>query len=284
MENEEDYSQILDGLLVGTDMDDEVSRKMAYNACLAYAEQKLTGDFAANAFMALAAERLGQVRVHFGIVKGIIPLPDDARLHLRYASQGGPVLTGNRDGLRYLSDLCAALADSPLPDGSGPEEHVHLYDGEPPMFGSSYAMTLYHSADEWFDRYGIVPEGEAETDPESAADAAPPREIAPEQVAALEFLEEDDTVIPPMLYLRYGKMYRVLKCRPYLPDEEIPSKPTASGSESRMHVFTFRDDAQEIFEIGLDLDDTGIHYFTRSDLEQVWGADTSQTAHMGRTA
>ena len=39
--------------------------------------------------------------------------------------------------------------------------------------------------------------------------------------------------------------------------------------------FAFRNDAQKIFEIALDLDDSGIHCFTRSDLEQVWGAAVS---------
>ncbi len=266
-----DYNQILDELLVGRDMDDEVSRRMAYNACLAYAAEHPAGDFAVNAFVALAAERLGQVRVHFGVVKGMVPLPDDAKLHLRYAEQGGPVLTGNRDGLRYLSDLCAALADSPLSEAGGPEEHVHLYSGEPPIFGSSYALTLYHSADDWFDRHGAAPEDDAEA--ENADNAAPPRKIAPEQVAAVEFYQDDKIPMPPPLYLRYDKLYRVLSCRAYNEDEETLSKPTANGGEGRMYVFTFRDDAQEIFEIALDLDDAGIHYFTRRDLDQVWGAD-----------
>lgn len=265
-----DYNQILDSLLIGTNVGDEVSRRMAYNACLTYAKQNLDGDLAVNRFVALAAERLGQVRVHFGLIKGMVPLPDDARLHLRYTEKSGAVLTGNREGLRYLSDLCAALADSSLPDNDdGPEEHVHLYDGEPPMFGSSYALTLYHSADHWFDRYGATAEDNAEADAENTALS---REIAPEQIAAVEFYEDDKIPVPPPLYLRYNKLYRVLDCRPYDSDEEIWSKPPASGSDGRMHVFTFRDDAQEIFEIALDLDDTGIHYFTRSDLEQVWGA------------
>ena len=271
MDHEQDYNQILDTLLVGTDMNDEVSRKMAYNACLAYAKQNLAGDFAVNIFVSLAAERLGQVRVHFGVVKSMVPLPDDARLHLRYVSQGGPVLTGNRNGLPYLSDLCAALADSPLSQDAGPEEHVHLYDGEPPMFGSSHALTLYHSADDWFDRHGAAPENDADTD--NADNPAPLREIAPEQIAAVEFYEDDKIPVPPPLYLRYDKLYRVLNCRLYTGDEEVWSKPPVSGRAGRMHVFAFRDDAQEMFEIALDLDDAGIHYFTRSDLEQIWKAD-----------
>ncbi len=271
MGDELGYNQIFDTLLVGTDMSDDVSRQMAYNACLTYAEEHLAGDFAANTFIALAAQRLGQMRVHYGVIKGMVPLPDDARLHLEYAEQGGPVLTGNQNGLRYLSDLCAALAASPLPDGTGPEEHVHLYDGEPPMFGSSHALTLYHSADDWFDRHGAAPENDADTD--NADNPAPPRDIAPEQIAAVEFYEDGKIPVPPPLYLRYDKLYRVLNCRPYAADEEVWSKPPASGGEGRMHVFTFRNDAQEIFEIALDLNDAGIHYLTRSDLEQVWGAD-----------
>jgi len=41
-----------------------------------------------------------------------------------------------------------------------------------------------------------------------------------------------------------------------------------------MYVFAIRDDAQERFEIALHLDDPSIHYFTRSDLEQVWEVGT----------
>ncbi len=269
--NEEQYTSIIDGLLVGTDMNDEVSRRMAYNACVAYAQDHFGGDPGINRFVAQAAERLGQTRIHFGVIKGMVPTPDDARLHLRYAEEGGPVLTGSADGLRYLSEICAALADAPLSDGPGPDEHVHLYAGEPPMFGDSYGLTLYHSANDWFDRHALPAENA------EAADSVqpPPREIAPAQIAAIEFFEDEKIPLPPPLYLRYDKLYRVLGVRPYVPDEEVWAKPASSGDEGRMHVFRFRDDAQEIFEIALDLDDLGIHYFTRNDLAQVWGADGS---------
>lgn len=269
--NEEQYINILDDLLAGADMHDEVSRKMAYNACLAYAEQNLAGTPEVNVFMALAAERLGQARIHFSIIKGMVPLLEEARLHLRFVEEGGPVLTGNTDGLRYLSNLCAALADMPLSEG--PEEHAHLYAGEPPMFGTSYELTVYHSADTWFDRHAArLDDAEGEEVTEDAV-APPPREIAPEQIAAIEFFEDEKIPLPPPLYLRYDKLYRVLSCRVYSPEEEVWTKPPSSGGEGRMHVFRFRDDAQEIFEIALDLDDAGIHYFTKNDLEQVWGVD-----------
>ncbi len=272
MNKEEKYNQALNELLTGVDMDDEVSRKIAYNACLAHAQQDLDADPEVNLFIALAAERLRQVRVHFGIIKGLVPMPEDARLHLKYAPKGGPVLTGNTNGLRYLSDICATLAEAPFPDDGGPEEHIHLYDNEPPMFGQSYGLTIYHSADAWFARYGIAPDDvDAETNLETLP---PPREISPEQVAAIEFFEDVNHPLPPTLYLRYDKLYRVLDRRQYLPQDEVWAKPSPNGDDSRMYVFTIRDDAQEIFEIALHLDDSGIHFFTKNDLEQIWGVGT----------
>jgi|GEM_PF-317339 len=274
MNKEQEYSRLLDGLLVGVDMEEDVSRKMAYNSCLAYAQQELSGDPDVNQFIAMAAQRLGQVRVHLSVVKGMVPIPEDARLHLRYAPQGGPVLTGNKTGLRYLSDLCATLADAPLPGGKGPEEHVHLYENEPPMFGQSYGLTIYHSSGEWFDRHAVTPD-DAEADAESAATASPPpREIAPDQVAAIEFFQDDSLPLPPMLYLRYDKLYRVLDWRPHHAGDKVWVKRLSEEEDGRLCVFCIRDDAQERFEIALYLDDPSIHLFTRSDLEQIWASDS----------
>ncbi len=269
--NEEQHAEVLDSLLVGVDIDDDVSRKMAYNACLAHAQQEMNEDPDVNQFVALAAQRLGQVRVHFGVVKGMVALPETARLHLRYDPTGGPVLTGNADGLRYLSDLCAVLVEAPTPEDA-PEEHVHLYPGEPPMYGTSFGMTLYHSADIWFQRHAVDTEGDSDTEEE--APDPPPREIDPKTIAAVEFFEDDKIPLPPPLYLRYDKLYRVLSCRSHSPEDEVWEKTLSKSNGSRMYVFTIRDDAQEIFEIALDLDDAGIHYFTRSDLEQLWEVQT----------
>lgn len=270
MDKEQEYNRLLETLLVGVDMGDDVSRKMGYSSCLAYAQQELDADPDVNQFIAMAAQRLGQVRVHLGVVKGIVPMPEEARLHLRYAPQGGPTLTGNRDGLRYLSDLCAALADAPLPDGEGPEDHVHLYENEPPMFGQSYGLTIYHSSDDWFDRHAIAPD-DAEADAEDAPSASPPlREITPDQVAAIEFFQDGNLPLPPTLYLRYDKLYRVLDQRPHHAEDGVWIKRFSEEEDGRMCVFSIRDDAQERFEIALHLDDTSIHYFTKSDLEQIW--------------
>ena len=274
MDKEQEYNRLLDGLLVGVDRGNDVSRKMGYNSCLTYARQELDTDPDVNQFIAMAAQRLGQVRVHLGVVKGMVPTPADARLHLRYAPQGGPVLTGNRTGLRYLSDLCASLADATVPDGQGPEEHVHLYENEPPMFGQSYGLTIYHSSEEWFDRHAIALD-DAEADAGDAAPASlPPREVAPDQVAAIEFFQDDDLPLPPPLYLRYDKLYRVLDQRPYHPGDRVWVKRLSEEEDGRLYVFSMRDDAQERFEIALHLDDPSIHYFTKSDLEQIWGVGT----------
>lgn len=271
MSNMHEYDRVLDELSVGVDLDNAISRKMIYNACLNYAKRDLDTDFDVNIFLEMAAERLAQVRVHFAVVKGLVPMPEDARLHLKYAPIGGPVLTGNTIGLRYLRDLCSALADRPIPKGDSVEEHVHLYDNEPPMFGQSYGLTIYHSGDAWFERHGTEPyEAQAET--KSGISATPTREISPEQIAAIEFFEENEMPLPPMLYLRYDKLYRVLAFRLHLPGDGVWTKPAENEENGRRYIFTIRDDAQEIFEIALHLDDVGIHYFTKIDLEQIWGA------------
>ena len=266
--NKLEYDRIIEELSVGVDMDDDVSRKMSYNACLDYAKRDLGADFDVNVFLEMAAERFDQVRVHFAVIKGLVPMPEDARLHLKYAPVGGPVLTGNTTGLRYLSDLCAALADTPVPEGDGVEEHIHLYDNEPPMFGQSYGLTIYHSGDAWFDRYGVEP-----SDTEAETLSRPPREISPEQIAAIEFFEENDMPLPPVLYLRYDKLYRALDFRQHLQGDGVWTKPSENEENGRRYVFTIRDDAQEIFEIALHLDDVGVHYFTKIDLEQICGAN-----------
>jgi len=41
VDKEQEYNRLLEALLVGVDMEDDVSRKMGYNACLAHAQQEL---------------------------------------------------------------------------------------------------------------------------------------------------------------------------------------------------------------------------------------------------
>lgn len=265
--NEEQYSKIIDSLTVGTDMRDEVSRRMAYNACLTYAEREISFDPDVNLFVSLAAERLEQLHVYFDVIKNMVQMPENARLRLRYTlpDDPDPTLTGNTEGLRYLSSLCTALISSPPLSRTGSEDHVHLNAGEPPMIGNSYGLTVYHSADNWFDRFANPPEDAEEVNTE-----LPLRQVLPEQIAAIEFLKDENVQIPPFFYLRHDKLYRVLDFRSYSQKEEVPVKPIESGNEDRLFVFTIRDDAQELFDIALHLDDPSLHYFTKSDLEQVW--------------
>jgi hypothetical protein len=267
MSQEQNYNQLLDELLQDVDMNDDVARKIAHNRCLEYAQHELEDDPEVNMFLALAAERLGQTRIHLSLIKGMVSMPEDARLHLTYSPQGGPTLTGNVGGLRYLSDICAVLAAAPVSNGAlTAPEHVHLYDGESPMFGNSYGLTVYNEPNAWFDKHGIPMDDVDDT--EGGLPAVPPREIIPEQIAALEFFEGGP--LPPVLLLRLGKLYRVLEVRHYDSDK-VWSKPFPDGEADRVFVFTIHDDSDSRFEMALHLDDPSIHFFTFHDLEQISG-------------
>jgi len=269
---------LLDGLLAAEDVSDEVGRRRAYRHCLAHAREAMEDDPAVNLFLALAAECTGQARAHLSVVQGMVRLAGGARLCLTYSDEGGPALVGNADGLRYLSDLAATLADAHMLG-----EHVHLNPDEGATTAYSYPLTLSLTDDAWFERLAqeaeSEEEGEAEEDgAEDPQDAVPVRrEIEPADVAALCFLlhsGEGPGALPPMLPLSPGRLYRVRAIRPHEAGERAWAKYPGGLDEEeaapRMTLFTLRDDDHEQFEIALHLDDPDLHYFTRRDLEQIW--------------
>ena len=261
MNSEQEHRRVLDELLAGVDMANEVAKKQAYNRCREYAQDELADDANVNSFMAMASERLGQTRIHFRVVESMVQMPEDARLHLTYTEEDGPCLTGNSSGLRYLSDLAAALSSAP-----SPHEHVHLYQETPPMFGNSFALTLYNEPDEWLDQHGIAPD-DANTNGTTDDTTEPPRETAVDSIAAIEFFEGQP--LPPPFLFSFDKLYRVVKSRPYSGEKVWAKKIGLEKGTARVHIFSIHDDSGALFDIALHLDDPDVRYFTRRDLEQV---------------
>ena len=231
MSEDDKFNQLLDRLLADVDLSDEMARKQAYNRCLEYARNELADDPDKNRFMMLASERLRQTRVHFRVVEGMVQMPEDARLHLVYTDDGGPCLTGNPSGLRYLSDLAVVLSSAP-----SPHEHVHLYQGEPPMFGNSFGLTIYNEPDDWLDKHAIAPD-DVNMDDGPDATTDPPREIAVDSIAAIEFFESQP--LPPPLLLSFDKLYRVITSRPYN-GEDVWVKVNLENGPERIHIFSIQ--------------------------------------------
>jgi hypothetical protein len=260
---EQRYQALLDDLLVGVDLADETACRQAYAACMDYASDNLVGDLSVNLFLMRAAERLGQIRAHFSIVESMVLLPDEARLHLAYTEQGGPSLTGNPAGLRYLSEMLSILASA-----TSPSEHVHFYENQPPLCGNSYRLTIYNESDDWFEKYAVPPDDANLTDEEQdEADALPRREVEPSGIIAFGLFGEEPP--PPHLLLTARRLYRVSDFRPGAEGEgQGWIKDVDGGVRERYYVFSLCDDAGQPLELGLNLDDPEVEFFSRTELKQ----------------
>jgi len=245
-------TQLMETIITGCDLSNEQGRREAYERCVRYADEHLGQSLECNLFLAEAAERLGQTQVMKDVVHSIVPVPEGARLHLSYQPDYGPVLTGNPAGLKYLSELAETLAQAPL---SG--EHVHLDWNEPPFNGDTYGLVIYREGDEWFDE-AAEDLGESEEEAEELSRS----EIKAEEVFAIQLLGEP----PPGVSLRVNRVYPVLAMAKQC-GEEVFCK-AIREDDTRVWVFTVRDDQGEIFGLGLDLDDPDINFLTRADLIQ----------------
>jgi hypothetical protein len=178
-------------------------------------------------------------------------------LHLRYAGEAGPELTGNADGLRYLAGLLAELACEAVEN-----DHVHLHPDERPMYGRTYPLTIYHEPDAWFE--SLDNEGDVEEEqPPSIAE----RDIEPSNVAALCLLVKT----PPAMLLTSHRLYRVLSVDAYW-GQQVWEKRIRESSE-RFFVFTLVNDEgrEEVF--GFDLDDPNVLLFSKADVAGLQGSD-----------
>jgi hypothetical protein len=245
-------TRLMETVITGCDLSNEQGRKEAYDRCVRYADEHLAQSLECNLFLAHAAERLGQTQVMKDVVHSLVPVPEGARLHLSYQPDYGPVLTGNSAGLKYLAELAGTLAQAPLAG-----EHVHLEWNEPPFNGDTYGLIIYREEEEWFEE-AAEEFGEYDEDAEEPSRS----EIKAEDVFALQLLGEPS----PGMSLRVNRVYPVLAMTKQC-GEDVFSK-AIREDDTRVWVFTVRDDEGEIFKLGLDLDDPDINFLTRADLIQ----------------
>jgi hypothetical protein len=239
----------LEQLLSDFDLKEESGRKQAYSACIKYANKHLSEAKEFNLFIAAAAKELGQVPIRKDIVKQNIQETGGEKLHLTYSPQNGPVLTGNNQGLLYLSSILSQLAQ-----GNEYGEHTHLYNGEPPMFGNSYSLTIYYEDDSWFWKY-------ANKNTETPEDTTPTRSILPEDIFA--FLISDQ--IPPSMPISANRIYPVKAVHKY-EKQSVWIKDIRKNND-RVYVFSFENDHGGRMQLGFDLDDTSLLFFRKEDLD-----------------
>lgn len=246
-----DYGKLMETLITGCDLSNEAGRKEAFDRCLRYADEHLGQSLDCNVFLAEAARRLGQTQVMKDVISSIVPVPSEARLHLAYQAEVGPVLSGNVAGLKYLAELILTLAQAPL-DG----EHVQLDWNHPPVIGDSYGLLVYREADAWFE------EGADEWPEDDGPDDLTRNDVKPEEVLAVQFLGE----LPPGPALRVNRVYLV-QTKSKFGGDDVYYKPIRED-DSRIWVFSVRDDQGNVLRLGLDLDDPDLNFLTRADLAQ----------------
>lgn len=250
-EKRRSWDKVIDKLAAGADLSRPEGREAAYEECIRYAELNLAGDLLCNVFLAHAATRLGANQVMRDVVREMVPLNGQALLHLGYDPQEGPVLTGNREGIRYLGDLLKVLAEAPLLG-----EHLHLYWDEPPFYGETTGLVVYLEDDDWFSDHAYDPA----ISPEEPILYR--RDLIAEQVMAIQFLvpmASSLSVAPQKLYV----IEETVKSS----GDEVWSK-LIRDDDSRLWIFTIRDDSGLKLRCALDLDDPEICFLTRDDLAQ----------------
>lgn len=249
-----DYKSVIEKLISGFNINSELDRKTAYNMCIDYAKENFKAPRDFNSFIAQAAKILDQVPYRKDVVTELTPVSGDEKLHLTYSQQTGPVLTGNKSGLSYLSRLLANLAAS---EESG--EHSHLYYGEFPMYGKTFPLTIYLEDDSWFSEYANKPPETEEAPPVKR----PQRDLNPSTIVA--FVVFDD--VPPTLPIIKGNIYKVQSCTKYK-DQNVWVKGISDKSD-RLFVFTFNSDDCIAHQIAFDLDDPTMFFLTKGDVEKL---------------
>jgi hypothetical protein len=251
------YERLLKRILSRHDLNSPGGIDRAYEACVDYARQNLLKDPNCNAFLQLAAQKLETVPIHLDRISITTPIPLGSRLDLYVSDENEIVLSCNEEGIEYLAELLKRLKDEESND------HLHLDPGEGPLTHRSWPLVVYKEGSDWFDEQELA-SGAPEPPPERAG-------LDPALVAAVQFL--DPTPIP--LHLT---PHRLLKARLLGPapssGETLQGphgweKPFDPGAQDRAFLFAVTtDDGREVKAL-LHLDDPGVLYFKRIDLQDL---------------
>jgi hypothetical protein len=249
-----DYEKIIKQLISKFDFDSETDRKKAYQKCIEYADQNLDYTFHYNQFVEKAAEILGQETIRKDISRRMVEESGNEKLHLIYSKESGPELTGNASGLSYLSQVMKKLSEATM---NG--EHAHFFYGEPPLYGSSYPLTIYLESDDWFKKI----EQDNKKKQKNIKTEYKHRDIDTDKIVAFSISDK----MPPDMLVTPNKVYKVYSCEKY-EDKDVWLKKIREKTD-RIFVFQFRKDDNEIEEIGLDLDDEKVLFLTKDNLSQL---------------
>lgn len=245
------YKKEMESILSKHDLQQEEGRKAAYQECSRFAENAIADNKAFNDFMKRAAKKLDQVPVRKDLTKGGIRETGQEKLHLTYSQETGPVLTGNKEGLNYLSQIVQQLSALETPG-----EHTHFYMGEHPLFGDSYPLTVYYEDEAWFWRY-------SKRTPEEKEYKIPERSIDPVGIHAFLIMDP----VPPTMPFSGNKVYLVQSVERYK-DQAVWIK-RIREELTRVYVVTFINDQGQPFRYGIDLDDQSVVLLRREDCQQL---------------
>lgn len=248
-----ELKRVLDSIILGCETSSAEGRQKAFEQCLDYADQHLGRSLDCNLFLAWAAERLGQSRVIKQVVQGMVEHPEGAKLHVGYQPEWGMVVTGNEEGMKYLSDLFRVLSESPV-EG----EFIKIDVEDPEISGESFGLVVFREDDEWFEQV----EDEDDLAEEEAAFVFR-RGLEASKVFGLQFLVEP----PAGFHLHRNRVYLVHDIKKRTGDE-IYEKLIREDTD-RLWVFSFNDDNFELVTMALDLEDPEVNYLTRADMAQI---------------
>jgi len=257
-----EIEKVIKEILSRYDLSKREGRNAAYEDCIEYAETKMVGDLRCNTFLRTAAQMLEKDPVEFDVIRDIVEMPDGARIDIAYDDRHGFMLTANNEGIEYLIDLLALLAEAP--EG----EHVHLFNDEDPLSPISFNAVIYHESSEWFKK------AEDEVNEQKQVNPARKRVIQPEEIFAVQLvgnLPEDIPVLRDKIY----RTDRIIDKVPDYDDEDVIDdkmwrKPFA-GDKDRYVCIEITDDYSEDFKLILNLDDSDVIFFKKDDLEHLFG-------------
>lgn len=252
--NRKELRKVLDTIIAECETTSAEGRQKAFERCLDYADRHLGKSLECNLFLAWAAERLGQSRVMKQVVQEMVNRAETARLHVGYQPDWGMVLTGNAEGLKYLSDLLSLLAEAPV-EG----EFIKMEPEDEEIIADSFGLIVFREDEDWFE--AVEEEYELQEDEDYAVLSR--RKLDPGKVFGLQFLSDP----PAGINVQRNKVYIVQEVKKRT-SEEIFEKLIREDSDN-LWVFSFNDDNYDNITLALDLEDPDLNFLTRADMAQI---------------